>query len=129
MYNESNHFKRIRKQERMTPTRSPTSSKQFPPTRLKMLLIHRWRVCLLETEALTTFPFDSLVCSVVSNPFATPWTVAPYRILQARILEGLPCCPPGDPPEILKGSNSHLLCLLHWQVGSLPLAPPGKLPI
>ena len=23
-------------------------------------------------------------------------------------------------------SNPHLLCLLHWQVGSLPLAPPGK---
>ena len=25
-----------------------------------------------------------------------------------------------------QGSNPHLLCLLHWQVGSLPLAPPGK---
>ena len=24
-------------------------------------------------------------------------------------------------------SNQHLLCLLHWQVGSLPLEPPGKL--
>ena len=23
-------------------------------------------------------------------------------------------------------SNLHLLCLLHWQVGSLPLLPPGK---
>jgi len=23
-------------------------------------------------------------------------------------------------------SNLHLLCLLHWQAGSLPLAPPGK---
>ena len=23
-------------------------------------------------------------------------------------------------------SNPHLLCLLHWQVNSLPLAPPGK---
>ena len=27
------------------------------------------------------------------------------------------------PPQ---GSNPHLLCLLHWQVGSLPLVPPGK---
>ena len=26
----------------------------------------------------------------------------------------------------LQGSNPHLLCLLHWQAGSLPLAPPGK---
>ena len=25
-----------------------------------------------------------------------------------------------------QGSNLHLLCLLHWQVGSLPVAPPGK---
>ena len=27
------------------------------------------------------------------------------------------------------GSNPHLLCLLHWQTGSLPLAPPGKPPV
>ena len=26
-----------------------------------------------------------------------------------------------------QGSNPHLLCLLHWQAGSLPLVPPGKL--
>ena len=25
-----------------------------------------------------------------------------------------------------QGLNLHLLCLLHWQVGSLPPAPPGK---
>ena len=25
-----------------------------------------------------------------------------------------------------KGSNPCLLCLLHWQTGSLPLVPPGK---
>ena len=25
-----------------------------------------------------------------------------------------------------QGRNSHLLCLLHWQACSLPLAPPGK---
>ena len=25
-----------------------------------------------------------------------------------------------------QGSNPHLLCLLHWQAGSLPLVPPGK---
>ena len=25
-----------------------------------------------------------------------------------------------------QGSNPRLLCLLHWQVGSLPLAPPAK---
>ena len=26
----------------------------------------------------------------------------------------------------IQGSNPSLLCLLHWQVGSLPTVPPGK---
>ena len=34
---------------------------------------------------------------------------------------GVPCSLPGDLP------NPCLLCLLHWQLGSLPLALPGKL--
>ena len=29
---------------------------------------------------------------------------------------------------LTQGTNLSLLCLLHWQVGSLPLAPPGKPP-
>ena len=37
---------------------------------------------------------------------------------------GLPCPPPGHLPT--QGWNLHLLCLLRWQVGSLPLVPPGK---
>ena len=38
---------------------------------------------------------------------------------------GLPCPPPGDlpDPEI---KLARLLCLLHWQTGSLPLAAPGE---
>ena len=27
---------------------------------------------------------------------------------------------------LTQGSNPHLLCLLHWQAGSLPLVPPGS---
>ena len=27
---------------------------------------------------------------------------------------------------LTQGSNPRLLCLLHWQVGSLPLVPPGE---
>ena len=39
---------------------------------------------------------------------------------------GLPCPLPGDLPNPgIKLVVS--LCLLHWQLGSLPLAPPGKL--
>ena len=36
---------------------------------------------------------------------------------------GLPCPPPGI--FRTQGLNPHLLCFLHWQVGSLPLVPPG----
>ena len=40
-----------------------------------------------------------------------------HGILQARILEWV---------AIPSSRGSSILCLLHWQVGSLPLAPPGK---
>ena len=42
-----------------------------------------------------------------------------HGILQARILEWV-----AIPSS--RGSSWRLLCLLHWQVGTLPLAPPGK---
>ena len=39
-------------------------------------------------------------------------------------LSGLPFPLPGDLQDLR--SNPCLLCLLHWQAGSLPLTPPGK---
>ena len=57
--------------------------------------------------------YDSFDCS--------PQGSSVHGTLQARILE---CPPPEDLPD--RGSNPCLLCLLHWQAGSLPLAPPGK---
>ena len=47
-----------------------------------------------------------------------------HGILQARILEWVAILPPGDLPT--QGWNLCLLHLLHWQAGSLPLAPSGK---
>ena len=38
---------------------------------------------------------------------------------------GVPCLPPGNLPD--PGIKPRLLLLLHWQVGSLSLAPSGKL--
>ena len=35
-------------------------------------------------------------------------------------------CHPLQGIFLTQGLNIHLLCLLHWQEGSLPLAPPGK---
>ena len=71
----------------------------------------------------------SAVTSVVSNSL---W---PYGPWPSRLL-----CPWDSPGKNTgmghhfpfqrisptQGSNPHLLCLLHWQVASLPLAPPGK---
>ena len=45
-------------------------------------------------------------------------------ILQARTLEWAAIS--SSRGSCQPGLNLHLLCLLHWQVGSLPLAPPGK---
>ena len=60
---------------------------------------------------------------------ATPWTVgrqAPLSMGFSRqeYWSGLPCLPPGIFPT--QGSKPHLLSLLHWQAGSLPVVPPGK---
>ena len=58
----------------------------------------------------------------------TPWTAARSLLFQwdspgknigagcHALLQGI---------FLIQGSNPHLLPLLHWQVGSLPLAPPG----
>ena len=37
---------------------------------------------------------------------------------------GFPCPLPGDLPD--PGTEPVSLCLLHWQMGSIPLAPPEK---
>ena len=68
-------------------------------------------------------------CSVVSDSFR------PHRLQPARLLR--PWSFPGKNTAVgchfllqrispTQGSNLRLLCLLHWQVGSLLLAPPGK---
>ena len=59
-----------------------------------------------------------------------PWTVAHQAALsmgfsRPEYWSGLPCLSPGD----LTNSGVEPVCLLNllnWQVGSLPLAPPGK---
>ena len=48
-----------------------------------------------------------------------------HGILQQKYWSGLPCPLQGIFPT--QGSNPCLSGLLHWQVGSLPLVPPGTL--
>ena len=61
--------------------------------------------------------------------FATLWTVAHQAPVSMgfswqEYWSGLPFSSPGDLPH--PGVKPMSLCLLHWQAGSLPLAPPGK---
>ena len=63
--------------------------------------------------------------------FATLWTVAcqvplSMEFSRQEYWRGLSCPPPGDLPDPRIGTE--FLCLLHWQAGSLPLAPPEKPP-
>ena len=60
--------------------------------------------------------------------FEAPWTVARQAPLPwespGKITGGCHFLLQGIFPT--QGSNPGLLCLLHWQAGSLPPAPPGK---
>ena len=60
----------------------------------------------------------------------TPWAVtrqAPLSMEFSRqeYWSGLSCPPPGNLPNSGIELASVYVCL-HWQAGSLPLAPPGK---
>ena len=66
-------------------------------------------------------------------PTLWEWTVAHHALLsmgfsRQEYWSGLPCPPSGDlfDPGIKPALNLHLLCPLHWQVGSLPLTTSGK---
>ena len=71
---------------------------------------------MLVTQACPTFG-DPMDCS--------PLAPLPLEFSRQEYCSGLPFPSPGILPP--QGSRLHLLCLLYWQVDSLPLAPPGKL--
>ena len=69
-----------------------------------------------------------LICFSHIRLSVTPWSIAcqaplPMKISRQEYWNGLPF-PTADLPDL--GTNLCLLCLLSWQVGSLPLVPPGK---
>ena len=60
--------------------------------------------------------------------FTTLWTIAHQAPLsmgfsRQEYWSGLPCPSPGDLPS--PGTDPASLCLLHWQVSSLPITPPA----
>ena len=90
-------------------------------------------LCVLNTKIMSGF-FCECVLSRMScvQLFATLWTAAHLwgssvlGILQANILEWVACHALHQGIFPTQGSNLHLLHLLHWQAGSLPIVPPGK---
>ena len=61
--------------------------------------------------------------------FDTPWTVVHQALLfmgfsRHKYWSGLLCSAPGIFPT--QGSNPHLLCLLHWQAGSVNRVLPNS---
>ena len=101
------------------------SKSSVPPALLGRFLTLEPAGKPLNRDACTLSSFGDVWFCVVS------WTAA------ARLL-GL-WGSPGESTEVgfcapqqggfpTQGWNQHLLCLRHWQMGSLPLAPPGKPP-
>ena len=80
-------------------------------------------------DALNTVHAACYVASVVSDS-ATLWTAAACQaplsmgFSKQEYWSGGHALFQGIFPT--QGSNLHPSCLLHWQVGSLPLVPPGK---
>ena len=65
-------------------------------------------------------------CLTLCGPMdCSPPGFSVLGILQARILEWVARALLQE-IFLTQGLNPHLLCLLFWQVGSLPLVPPGK---
>ena len=99
-----------------------------------MLHSHRFFLNPLFKESLTNktipqhlFPLCTRAkllqfCATLCDPVNCSSSV--HGILQARILEWVAMPSLRNLPD--PGSNPCVLCLLHWQVGSLPLVPPGK---
>ena len=74
-------------------------------------------LCVLSHFQLCTTLCDPMDCSLRG--------LSLHGILQVRIMEWVAMpSPPGI--FLLQQSNPHLLCLLLWQTGSLPLMPPAQ---
>ena len=67
------------------------------------------------------------LCMTLCDPMdCSPAGSSVHGILQAKST-GMGCCALFQAIFLTQGLNLRLLCPLCWQVGSLPLVPPGKL--
>ena len=80
-----------------------------------------WLIC----KAITFLQYCVCVHSFTSNPLS-PVTVTHQAPLSMGKNTGVCCHAIHQGIFLTQGSNPCLLHLLHWQVDSLPLVPPGK---
>ena len=102
-----------------TPRKEPLTSER---TCDKMLYL---TLCYLPDHMLSVRAQLLHLCLTLCDPMdcSLPGSSV-HGILQARILEWIAFSFQGI--FLPQGSNPHVLRLLHWKVGSLPLVPPGK---
>ena len=88
-----------------------------------------WCYILYDTIVMGTCQYGCVLsCFSRLWLFVTLWAIvsqAPLEFSRQESSSELPC-PPLQGIFLAQGSMSHPWCLLHCQVGSLPLAPPGK---
>ena len=106
----------------------------FPTTACTIMLQHDTNYAFV---LYLRFQIQLSLCAVLSHLshvwfFATLWTIACQAALsmgfsRQEYCSGCHALLQGIFPT--QGLNLHLLHLLHWHVGSLPLMPPGKLQI
>ena len=92
---------------------------------------HLWFSCYLSISSASSFFLWSeskhvshLVCLTLGGPVdCSPPGSSVHGILQARMLEWVAM--PSSRRTSWPRDGTASLSLLHWQVGSLPLAPPG----
>ena len=85
---------------------------------LLQIFLSKYYYMCMHTKSFQSWP-------TLRNPMdCSPPGSSVHGLLQARVLEWVAM-------YFSRGSSrprnqTHVSCLLHWQVGSLPLAPPGK---
>ena len=86
----------------------------LPSLDQRAVSLEAWNLCAKLLQSCATL-CDPMNCGLPGSSVQEEYWMGCHSLLQGIL--------------VTQGSNPHLLCLWHWQEGSLPLAPPGKAPL